>query len=89
MAFPTAKSVTVRFYCFKPTPVLGFDERNQGALATARSYPVASSSKRSMDKRFRVHPALFFIRKLRDYQEGFGFQSAIAIVLHRLVATTL
>jgi hypothetical protein len=33
-------------------------------------------------------PALFFIRKLRNYLEGLGFYSAIAIVLHRLVATT-
>jgi len=32
--------------------------------------------------------ALFFIRELRNYLEGFGFYSALAIVLHRLVATT-
>jgi hypothetical protein len=32
--------------------------------------------------------ALFFIHKLRNYLEGFGFYSAIAFVLHRLVATT-
>ena len=36
-----------------------------------------------------VPPAIFFIGKLRNYLEGFGFQSAIAIVLHRLVATNV
>jgi hypothetical protein len=33
-------------------------------------------------------PTFFFIRKLRNYLESFGFYSAIAIVLHRFVATT-
>jgi hypothetical protein len=32
--------------------------------------------------------ALFFIHELRDYLEALGFYFTIAIVLHRLVATT-
>jgi hypothetical protein len=31
---------------------------------------------------------LFFARELRNYLEAFGFQSAIALVLRSLVATT-